>query len=210
MPSTETGSARPGSRVADLVYRFLLWSSLSFGLHYLAAFSNDKGGQRLAAAMRKPPNDDYALVIFGFALLLFLVALLMKDIHHLIRGITLLGRISALAVSLIARVSADLLMSIYGMGAFVVGWMVYDGYRHFGDSFIPDSRVQVLGLGLYEFTGMVLALGVVSIVVRVDEEHPVVKAWYRSRFIWRLLAYLTFALGLYHAFWANTSLDLSL
>lgn len=193
------------SRLYDLAYRFLLWFWVSFGLHYLASMSNSRGGQRFAAAMRKPPNDDYALVIFGFALLLFVVALAMKDLHHLIRGITVVGRLSARLVALVGRISSDLLMSIYAMGSFVVGWMAYDGYRRFQGAFLPDSRVQVLGLGLHEFLGLVLAIGAVSVIVRVDQEHPLIRAWYRSRFIWRLLAYLTFLLGLYQAFWVDTN-----
>ena len=74
----------------------------------------------------------------------------------------------------------------------------------FQDSFIPDSRVQVLGMDLYHFLALVMAIGMLSVIVRVDEEHVLVRAWYRSRFIWRLLAYLTFLLGLYQAFWVNT------
>lgn len=195
---------KPASRHSELAYRFLLWFWVSFGLHYLASISDSRGGQRFAAAMRKPPNDDYALVVFGFALLLFVVALAMKDVHHLIRGISVVGRLFAQLVALVGRVSADLLMSIYAMGSFVVGWMVFDGYRRFQDSFIPDSRVQVLGMDLYHFFALVMAIGMLSVIVRVDEEHVLVRAWYRSRFIWRLLAYLTFLLGLYQAFWVNT------
>ena len=191
------------SRVLDLGYRFMLWSSLSFILHYLAATANDKGGQRLAAALRNPPNDDYAMVIFGMALFLFVVALLMKDLHHLIRGITLVGRFSAAVVALVGRISSDLLISLYGMGAFIIGWLAYEGYHHYRESTLPVSHVQVLGLELYEFVGLVLTVGIVSLIVRVDEEHPVIKAWYEARFFLRLLAYLTFMLGLYFTFWAN-------
>ena len=192
-----------GSRIYDLGYRFMLWSSLSFILHYLAATADNKGGQRLAAALRNPPNDDYAMVIFGLALFLFVIALFMKDLHHLIHGISMLGRVSATVVALVGRISSDLLISLYGMGAFIIGWMTYDGYRHYRETMIPVSRVQVLGLGLYEFVGLVLTVGIASLIVRVDEEHPVVKAWYEAGFIWRLLAYLTFMLGLYFTFWAN-------
>lgn len=189
------------NRLLDLGYRFMLWSGLSFSLHLIASQSTTNGGQRLAAALSKPPNDDYALVIFGIALFLFVFALLMKDVHHMIKGITVLGRVSSMAVAFIARVSSDLLMSLYGMGAFVIGWMVFDGYRHYNDSLIPDSRVQVLGFGLYEFFGLVIALGAATAVVRVDQDHPLVKSWYEARLIWRLLAYATFILALYYSFW---------
>jgi hypothetical protein len=191
------------SRLVDLGYRFLLWSSLSFSLHYLATLADDNGGKRLAAALRNPPNDEYATVVFGFALLLFVVALLMKDLNHLISAITVLGRLGSITVALIARVSSDLLMSTFGMGAFIVGWMGFDGYyRHVG-SVWTGNTVRVLGFGLAEFLGLVVALGLMAVVVRIDQENRFARAWYQARFIWRLLAYLTFLLGLYYAFWIN-------
>ncbi len=189
----------------DLIYRFLLWSSLSFSLHVLAAHATDNGGRHLAAALSTPPNNEYALVVFGISLLLFVFALVMKDIHHLIKSITILGRISAIAAATIGRVSSDLLLSLYAMGSFIFGWMVYEGYSQYGELGLYDSRIQILGFGLHQFAGLIAGLGLATAIVRVDEEHPFVQAWYETRLIWRVLAYATSVVALYFTFWSEAN-----
>ncbi|MEK6748301.1 MAG: hypothetical protein AABY83_03735 [Pseudomonadota bacterium] len=81
-------------KLGDLIYRFLLWSSVSFLLHFLASYVEHQQGLLFNEALNTPPNARYGETLIGFALLMFVVAMMMFDAHRAVKRV---GALSVLA-----------------------------------------------------------------------------------------------------------------
>lgn len=187
-------------KLGDLLYRFLLWFSVSVFLHYLLSFSDGKQGRLLAEALRSPPNVIYGEVLTGFAAVLFVLTLIMFDVHRVVKRVGFIGSAIRSASLWSSRIASDLLLSAYGMASFLLGWVSYEWFA--GNNVYTENTTRLLlGFGILDFSAMLIALGAMSMIVRIAPRARWLKSWYKVRAWLRGYAYASAFLAIAILYW---------
>lgn len=188
-------------KLSDLIYRLLLWAGVSFVLRFMAAHSDHEALQ-FSEALKTPPNAHYGEILIGFAMTMFVIAMMMFDIHRAVKRVGPLAAVARFGSHWMSRVASDLVLSAYGMASFVLGWYGYeliydldaDGSPHY-------ARSILLGMDLPMFLVLLWALGILSLFVRVAPRTSWLAGWYGVRTSLRIIAYLTALLAIASMVW---------
>ncbi|MDH4274668.1 MAG: hypothetical protein OEW08_06495 [Gammaproteobacteria bacterium] len=188
-------------KLGDLIYRLLLWSGVSFLIHFLAAYVEHQDAVVFSEALKTPPNARYGEILIGFALLMFVIAMMMFDAHRAVKRVGLLSMLARFLSHWLSRIASDLVLSAYGMASFILGWYLYElAYNIDADLRPTFARSILLGMDLPMFAVLLWALGILSLFVRYAPRTSWLLGWYDVRAWLRIVVYVLCLGALYSVF----------
>lgn len=163
------------NKAADLVYRFLLWSSVAYVLNYLSLFSDGVRGAYVRDAISSLPSSSVPQLVAGLGLVLLIINVMTKELKLTFGGIFSLKYLFVPINDFLSKVSSDLILVGYSSMSFIVGWVTH--FFVVTPTTADENKLIFMMIGFLVL--LTAILGVLSLVARSDFDAPILAGWKR-------------------------------
>lgn len=179
--------------ILDIFYRFTLWSLVAFGLYTVAAASvPGHGGEYIAKAIRTGNKALYWNVIASLGLIFWTVGLFNKNMSAKFQGVSGARGKFVASLSVVNKVSTDILSSAFNMSAGLLGWLAFELINK------SDSLTWLIGIKLFFGIGGLLVLqaglGFCLWVLKAKNDSPFIQCLAKLPWLAVLVGYPAVAL----------------
>ena len=161
------------SILTDILYRTLFWSILAYILNAISENMTEFNGEFLARASQIRPNSDWPNLLAMMGIILAPIVMYLKEFQLMLAERNINSMFINKTHYFLSKVSADLMLVLYGAMSFLIGWGFYL-FVNYDPTFEDYLKIGILSPA---FVTLMLFVAFFSAFVKVEANHTWFERW---------------------------------